>query len=78
MVEGAAAAEPPSPQRCAWLECPRAATVQVLTGDLLRRRRRPHGCYCAPHSVATSRELRARAAVDVWFAVIRADRREAG
>ncbi len=53
----------------------RDATIQVLAGDLLRRRRRHHGFFCAAHSVEASSSLRARAAVDVWFAVLHADQR---
>lgn len=63
----------PPPRRCAWSRCERVATIQVMAGDLLRRRRRHHGCYCAPHAVETSRSLRARAPMDVWFTVIRSE-----
>ena len=66
VVSDAAAAARP----CAWVRCAQAATVQVLAGDLLRRRRRHHGFYCALHAVEASRNLRARAAVDVWFTVL--------
>jgi hypothetical protein len=44
-----------------------------MAGDLLRRWRRHHGCYCAPHAVEMSRSLRARAPMDVWFTVIRSE-----
>lgn len=60
---------------CAWSQCERIATIQVLAGDLLRRRRRHHGFFCVPHAVETSWSLRERAAVDVWFAVVRSEQR---
>jgi hypothetical protein len=57
------------------VRCERVAAIQVLAGDLLRRRRRHHGYFCTPHAVEVSRSLRARAAVDVWFAVVHHERR---
>jgi hypothetical protein len=59
---------------CVWDGCPHAAAVDVLVGDLERRTRRHHGCYCVPHSVITSRALRSSADDDVWFTVISSDR----
>ena len=58
---------------CLWEGCDRPAVVEVLRGDLGRRRER-HGNYCVSHSVITSRELREEQGVDVWFAAIREDR----
>lgn len=75
MDRGQTATDAPAPRRCAWSRCRRDATIQVLAGDLLRRRRRHHGFFCAAHSVEASSSLRARAAVDVWFAVLDADQR---
>jgi hypothetical protein len=54
---------------CVWEGCERAAAVQVLKGDL-GRRREPYGEYCVPHSVIASRLLRENHGADVWFAVI--------
>lgn len=75
MGGGQVVSDTPAQRLCAWLRCERVATIQVLAGDLLRRRRHHHGFYCAPHSVETSRSLRARAAVDVWFTVIPSEQR---
>lgn len=57
---------------CLWEGCDHVAAVEVLRGDLGRRRER-HGHYCVPHSVITSRVLRAEQNGDVWFAVIVSD-----
>jgi hypothetical protein len=58
---------------CRWEGCDRAAAVEVLEGDL-GRRRQAYGRYCVPHSVITSRTLREDHGTDVWFAVIAPDR----
>ena len=59
---------------CVWEGCDRAAAVEVLEGDV-GRRRQPHGHYCVPHSVITSRVLREDHGADVWFTVIADDGR---
>jgi hypothetical protein len=58
---------------CLWEGCDRPAVVEVLRGDLGRRREH-HGNYCVSHSVITSRELREEQGGDVWFAAIREER----
>jgi hypothetical protein len=61
---------------CRWEGCDREAAVEVLKGEV-GRFREPHGDYCVPHSVITSRMLREQHGVDVWFAVIAPDRHRA-